>query len=363
MSVPEIVHSTLDGEDVATRVSLGGDDELFVTPTRTIVYRADGLLSDETVEEYGHDADRLTLSEGRRKTRIGLEYTLEGTHEFTVPSSSTESTLHAVLAGVLSGNGITEPGESVVQTYRFSELTVILTSNRLVKHIGEAVWDGDFEEYHFDKVSDLSIEDGNVATQIVLVVDGRPQRIKAPNEDADDLRERLERAICSYHGVGSLDELAVEDETDDDPADPASAFGEGVEPLSASSADKSNDEAATEPSSETDDPLSGFGGVSDSASEPTTDQSQPLTSTAASEDGGQAHQSVSTADPDTDEQTATTADADVFEGSGFEPADTTDPALLERIDHLEEAIEEQHALLEHQQETIEQLIEELRRGR
>jgi len=34
------------------RASLGSDDELFITPTRTIVYRADGLLSDESADEY-----------------------------------------------------------------------------------------------------------------------------------------------------------------------------------------------------------------------------------------------------------------------------------------------------------------------
>jgi len=44
--------------------------------------------------------------------------------------------LHPVLAGVLNGNGITDPGETVVKTYRFSELTLIITSDRLVKHIG-----------------------------------------------------------------------------------------------------------------------------------------------------------------------------------------------------------------------------------
>ena len=43
MTVPPIVQSTLDDEDVSTRVPLGGEDELFVTPSRTLIYRADGL--------------------------------------------------------------------------------------------------------------------------------------------------------------------------------------------------------------------------------------------------------------------------------------------------------------------------------
>ena len=44
MTVPAIVEERLDGEEVTSRVPLGGDDELFVTPERTLVYRAEGLL-------------------------------------------------------------------------------------------------------------------------------------------------------------------------------------------------------------------------------------------------------------------------------------------------------------------------------
>jgi hypothetical protein len=58
MDVPGIVESELDGEDVAASVSLGSEDVLYVTPTRTLIYRSDGLLSDESVEEYPHDAER-----------------------------------------------------------------------------------------------------------------------------------------------------------------------------------------------------------------------------------------------------------------------------------------------------------------
>ncbi|ELY45742.1 DUF7115 domain-containing protein [Natronorubrum tibetense] len=237
MSVPGIVQSTLNGEEIAARVSLGGEDELFITPSSTLVYSSEGLLSDESIDEYPHEADRLTLSEGRRKTKFTLEYPLEGTKSFSVPGSKTDGVLHPVLAGVLNGNGITDPGETVAKTYRFSELTLIITSDRLVKHIGAAVWDGDYEEYHFEDVTSLAFEDGSVATQIVLTVDGRPQRIKAPNEQANDLRERLQRALFEYHDVGSLEELnekvGGDDEAEQRQRSASVDFGEGVDPLDA----------------------------------------------------------------------------------------------------------------------------------
>ncbi|WP_254768958.1 DUF7115 domain-containing protein [Salinilacihabitans rarus] len=364
MTVPGIVQSTLDGEEIAARVTLGGDDELFVTPSRSIVYRAEGLLSDESVDEFSHDADRLILSEGRRKTRFTLEYSLDGEREFTVPSGRSDDVLHPVLAGVLNGNDITDPGETVVKTYRFSELTLIVTSDRLVKHIGGAVWDGDFEQYHFEDVTGLSFEDGSVATQIVLEVDGRPQRIKAPNDRADDVSERLKRALFDYHDVGSLEELNEHVGTGDGAptrADPATAFGDGVDPLDADPPapdDYEGDveaEAAAATASDPDeadveDPLSAAG-IDDGSAEFEADHED--SGGAVLEDAADAVRHVEAEEP-----------RDEFETGGFESdAGGTDPELLARIEDLEATIDRQTELLERQQETIERLIEELRRGR
>lgn len=377
MNVPGIVHSTLDGEEIATRLSLGGEDELFVTPRTTIIYRADGLLSDESIDEYPHDAERLTLSEGRRKTKFVLEYALDGTREFTVPSGRAENVLHPVLAGILNGNGITDSGESVVQTYRFSELTLILTSDRVVKHIGEAVWDGDYEEYHFDDVTGLSFEDGSVATQIVIEVDGRPQRIKAPNERADEVCERLKRALFSYHDVRSLEELNDHLGDDEDEAarnDPAAAFGEGVDPLgteppesetaeseAASTVDTAGDSSDhLDDSSSSSDPL-GSGGVSSETPEETTIGEAETESRVAAVEGESEEVAI---DPTADEDADRPNSPDAFEESGFEPAEpSADPEVIDRLDALEETVSRQTELLERQQATIEQLIEELRQGR
>ncbi len=355
MSVPGIVQSTLDGEEIAANVSLGGEDVLFITPTRTLVYRSEGLLSDESVDEFPHTADRLTLSEGRRKTKFSLEYPLEGTKEFTIPASKTDVALHPVLAGVLTGNEITDPGETVVQTYRFSELTLIVTSERLVKHIGNAVWDEEYEEYHFSDVTNLSFEDGSVATQIVLEVDGRPERIKAPNDRADDLRERLKRTLFEYHEVGSLEELnaLVEDEPEDDETNTMD-FGDGVEPLAANPPEP--DTSTILEGADPDDPI-----VSDTENggqQAETDD--PLASTSGHSVGSLEADTQST---DSAEPVET---GDVFEqahGESDSRESAADPELLERLEGLEAAVERQSTLIEAQQETIDQLIEELRRGR
>ncbi|WP_440771362.1 DUF7115 domain-containing protein [Natronorubrum sp. DTA28] len=279
MSVPGIVQSTLNGEEIAARVSLGGENELFITPSSTLVYSSEGLLSDESIDEYPHEADRLTLSEGRRKTKFTLEYPLEGTKSFSVPSGKTDDVLHPVLAGVLNGNGITDPGETVAKTYRFSELTLIITSDRLVKHIGAAVWDGDYEEYHFGDVTSLSFEDGSVATQIVLTVDGRPQRIKAPNEQANDLRERLQRALFEYHDVGSLEELnekvGGDDEAEQSQRSASVDFGEGVDPLDANPPSLDDHEPVDEAAAGVQEPAATPDPLTDETSAAGSDANEP----------------------------------------------------------------------------------------
>jgi len=74
------------------------------------------------------------------------------------PNADDDST--RVLAGVLSATGVTDPGESVIQTFRFSELTLVVTSERLVKHVGSAVWDEEFEEFAYADITDLDFEGG-----------------------------------------------------------------------------------------------------------------------------------------------------------------------------------------------------------
>lgn len=358
MNIPGIVQSALDGEEIETRVSLGGDDEIFVTPSSSVVYRAEGLLSDESIEVFPHDADRVSLSEGRRKTSITLEYPLDGPAEFTIPASKTNDVLQPVIVGILGENGIITADETVIKTYRFSELTLILTSDRLVKHIGEPVWDEDYEEYHFSDVTNLSFEDGSVATQIVLSVDGRPQRIKAPNDAANELQERLKRALFAYHDVDSLPELnevVGESEEEDDSA--TADFGEGVDPLDGpSSEDEDRDEQGI-PEAETVTTTQSADLLGDEHAD-----SETQTSHYGHEPAMQASQlRDEPADARQSEPDGSEATSDI-DGESSAPPEPS-PEVLERLEHLEAVVERQNERLEAQQQLLEQLITELRQGR
>ncbi|WP_135829360.1 DUF7115 domain-containing protein [Halorussus halobius] len=413
MSVPRIVQSELDGEQVAAQVPLGGEDALFVTPTRTLVYRADGLLSDESVEAYPHDAERIEISEGRRKSAVELDYGIEGEARFKVPSSRLYEALHPVLAGVLNAAGVTGPDETVTQTYQFSELTLVITSERVVKHVGSAVWDDDYEEYHFADVTRLDVEEGSVSSQIIIETDGRPQRIKTPSDQTREVRERIERALLDYHGAPSYEAFAREraQASDDDPEDESADDAEadqssadplagGVDPIDANPPELDDEGAIVEDdASETADeqaesaPQTGeAASASAGAESPAADErarrvpdedggevdpSDGATDADASgpSTGGETSREETVVDPDKAVQTGEpdrsspepgeTASDSGFADSGFEPAsselesDDTD----EQLAALTEAVERQNELLAEQQRTLETLIDELRRGR
>lgn len=323
MDVPTLVSEALGNEEVAAHVPLKGEDALFVTSTRTLRYSDEGLLSDESVDEFPHDAERVSVAPGRRKATIELDYGTDGNKSFTVPGSSLESALHPVLAGVLNANGVTGPGETVTRTFRFSELTVVVTSDRLVKHIGSAVWDQEFEEIPYETVTDLSVEEGNVSSQFVLRTTERTQRIKAPNESFRGVRETIEDAILSYHGVDSIAEFeAITAEADTDAVDG------NVNTNSAATTDTLADDVSFE---ESVDPIgggTGDGGAVESAAE--TVQSD-----------GSAPQSL--------EENGFTAATEKVE-----PA--IDPTELRaELDDLEGAIDRHRDLLDEQQAWIDNL--------
>ncbi|ELZ55593.1 MULTISPECIES: hypothetical protein [unclassified Haloferax] len=383
MSQPEIVQSVLGEEDVVTRVHLGGEDELFVTPTRTLVYRAEGLLSDESVDEFSHAAEQLSVKEGRRKAKISLDYGLDGSETFSLSTKRLDDALQPVVEGVLSAAGVTdEDGERLVQAFRFSELTFVITDARVVRHIGSAVWDEDYEAYRFADVTDLEFESGSVATTVVLTVNGRQERFKIPNEQARLVREKLARALCDYHGVGSLEEFRVQmekaranAESADDAGRDNTDFGAGPDPLSANPGELS-DEPANATRSE------------DSASAEPTQQAARNQSTGSAEaaaatgavaeaKAAEAATTQSAAEsPAAEQSSGNVAGADDlgFEGSGFESAaeseagdtataDADYAALAAEVESLREVVEAQSEQIRHQQELVEQLIEELRRGR
>ncbi|QWC18524.1 hypothetical protein [Halorubrum sp. 2020YC2] len=451
MSLPELLAGTVGDEDVVAEVPLGGDDRLAVTPTRTLVYRGDGLLSDESVDEYDHDVERIEVSTGRRKSKITLGYGLDGDETLSVPSKRVDDVLHPVLAGVLSAGGVTGPGETVVRTFRFSELTLIVTSERLVKHVGSAVWDAEFEEFHYEDLTGLDFEEGTVATAVVLVHDGRSERFKAPNESARAVRETLADAVCSFHGVDSLEEFRVaaaeaDESTTSGESSGTTDFGEGPDPLSASPvadaeadadgpetrpdeaggpADPAAGSNPVEPEASSDagdplgaDPLAADTAVDDaSAQDATVDDaatgdavtgdatggdasadaaeadslgSDATTTASVSEElgreaadgspspaGGDAVAADSTvagsggADPVSDADVAAEAvtdedavpDGDAFDGSPFESAGVEDADLASEVAALRRTVEAQSERLDRQSTLIEQLIEELRRGR
>lgn len=310
MAVPDLVRERLGGEEADAHVPLGGEDELWVTPTRGLIYRAEGLLSGETVEEYPLEAQTIALSEGRRKTTIRLDRGYDGADEFTVPAEHTDEALRPVVEGVLASAGVTAESEAVKQVFRLGELTLMVTDGRVVKHVGSPLWDEeDYEEYPYQQVTNLELEHGSVSSELVIEVDGRPNRIKTPSEEAHEIRKTIEGPLLASQEVDSV--AALRRKFDPEAEDPATP--------------ESEEQPSTEEAG-TDD--NGLGS---------------LLETGGLADAGGGGATAASADP-------------------VEQAEHVSEDLAAEVAALREAIERQGERIEEQRAVLERLIEELRRA-
>lgn len=231
MSLPGRVEVLIGDERIIERVALDSDETLFTTPSRAITYRESSFLSDESVEEFPTDVDRFAIEDGPRNASIIFEYPTSEDRELTVSVERLPEVIPAVLGSVLLATDTLDPDETVIETYRFNELTLVITERRLLKHIGTAVWGQDFDAIDYDDVTGLRTEEGTVATQLVLHTAGVAERLKVPQESARAVITYLEEAICAHHGVSSIDALGGPGDDQAEEDDAAEPLLKDLEPL------------------------------------------------------------------------------------------------------------------------------------
>lgn len=381
MEIPDLVHEELGGEEIRSGVAIGDEEVVCATASRTLVYRPEGFLSDERIETYSHDVEQLILSEGRRKTTFKLTY-VDGTRSFSVPASHGREVLTLLLEGILGVDGVLDEGESVVGAFRFSELTLIIAENCLVRHIGETVWDEDFTQYEYGDLTGLDFQEGSVATEIVVSIDGRPQRIKTPRDDARLVEETIKKAVFEFYDVATMAELrqVVEPTDEDAPAadEPDDlTLGSDIDPL-VSGTERDPADRAERGSEIEDDSTPGREATPNPDAGSRTDETERQETQDSSAPGGHERRE-SAADPPTngrgarphDDRTASESEATATASSGRTTADPSEPDtdvataddvedLREQVSELSAAVQQQNQLLKKQHSAIKQLLGELR---
>jgi hypothetical protein len=398
MDVPGIVRERLADERRMTSVNVGGDDRVYVTPPKTLVYRAAGLFSSESIEEFPHDVGRFDVSADRREATFAFEYE-HGVEAFSAPRERIETILPPVLAGVLRTTGLIDPDEEIEESYRFGDRTLVVTDRRLLTAVGEAVWDREHDSYDYDRITDLRFED-----DLRIDVDGRPRYIELTGDGRREAYEILEDALCAYHGVASTDQLAdrtaestaterttestttdrtASDRTGEATADPASA--ESAERTSARDPDDAQHEPAGHSGDETDgqpteqpsrsrfEPDESTEPLIPEATESDREPAEPTEPNRSSEPNRDSAEVDRASEPDRrsvephrgpseprrgsggsdDEPDNGPASAEDGGGSGTTDVDR----LTDEVDALRDHVERQTELLERQQETLERLAE------
>ena len=357
MEIPELIKQRLGDETIESAVSLGDEDLICFTPTRALLYRGEGLIGDESIDVYDSNVERLSVSEGRRKTGFVLAY-VDREEKFSVSRDRGDAVMQRLLQSVLRTADVIDPEESVTDVYRFSELTVVITDGRLVKHVGAYVWDGDYEEHPFEEVTGLDFEDGSVATQIVVEVRGRPQRFKAPNDQAKLLERSLTDALSEYYEVGSLPALndSLADNLEEDAVEDQQPVASDIE-LDDSISPLVGDDGDDEEELDTD-AIRGIGESSaDAAADDEDDSTGDGADDAEDDTAAETTEGTATAKAATEEASER---ADEAAGSGgVDPEDVE--AIQTQLTNLTTAVERQNELLKEQHETIRTLIDELQR--
>jgi hypothetical protein len=334
---PDLLSEAVGDAAVLGTVDLGGGDAVVVTRGTTHVYRSDGLLKDESIEQFDHDIDRLSIRTKRNKSSITLAR-LDGEESFTVPAKVLDQILEAMVEGVLLTNDVLAADEDVLAMFRFSELTLVVTDRRLFKHVGGAVWDGDFEVIAYADLSGLDFERGDFGTQVILETNDRRQRVKVPNEHAGTVRREIQDVVCDFHGVASMAELEekLEESAEDASESSVAPADNGVETTT-------DPEERSDPEPDAEDSFVSAGWS------PATGQGDSIDAS-----GGGTSPS---------QHSATREDSNRIPDDEREPQNPELDALSDRVDALAERIDRQTELIESQQELIEQLVDELRRGR
>lgn len=348
MEIPALIRQRLGDEELDSAVNLGDEDLICFTPTRTLLYRGEGLLSDDSIEVYEHDVDRLDVSEGRRKAAFTLTY-FDREERFTVSRDRTDAVLERLLTGVLRVAEVIDDDESVDGVFQFSELTLIVTDARIVKHVGTYLWDADYEEYPFANVTGLEFEEGSVATYIVVSVDGRPQRIKAPRQDAELVKRALVGALCSYYEVDSIEQLndvigGAEPDTDDRSSD--IELDDSIAPL-VTPDEEEDEKAGTLSPVDDDDTIATVSPEVEEKAGAVTDTGDDRRGAA---DDSRGQRSSGSSDD---------ADTPPAPDPGIDPEDVE--VMKSRLATLTKVVKRQNRLLKRQQETIDQLAEEIGR--
>ncbi|EMA39401.1 hypothetical protein C448_15129 [Halococcus morrhuae DSM 1307] len=383
MDVPGIVRERLADERRMTSVNVGGDDRVYVTPPKTLVYRAAGLFSSESIEEFPHDVSRFDVSADRREATFAFEYE-HGVEAFSAPRERIETILPPVLAGVLRTTDRIEPDEEIEESYRFGDRTLIVTDRQLLTAVGEAVWDREHDSYDYDRITDLRFED-----DLRIDVDGRPRYIDLMGDGRREAYETLEDALCAYHGVASIDQLADRTAestatertteptaTDRTPTD-QTADRTTEDPTPAEPADRTPardpDDARHEPTDRNGDEADGQPTEQPSRSRFEPDESTEPLIPEASESSHEPAEPNQPSEPDQrsveprrepSEPRRGSSDSDDEPDSRPASAEGKDESrtadvdqLTDEVDALRDHVERQTELLERQQETLERLAE------
>ena len=207
MDIPSLLSDSIkEGEKIVSRVLIASGTHMITTTERVFIHREEGIINNEIFEEYSLGVDQISVFSDRRKSRIVLNYGLEGTREFSVYAKYYDRIVDPLVRGVLKATRVVEPGELIRHVYRYGQLTIVLTDKQFLKHIGVALWSRDYESYQYEDIARIDIEKGGVSAEILIEYKGRMHIIKTDKDRARRVCVQARNGLALYRGCKDYQE-------------------------------------------------------------------------------------------------------------------------------------------------------------
>lgn len=200
---PDAVESAFEGEEIRAQVPISDEKELYVTPTQAIIYKP----KKESINKYIHTSKALEIIDSGSRTKISIDRPINTPKEISTGYKNAEDLLKEI-----TNKTITHPG-SVNYISWFNHQTFVITNDRIIIHEGVKTWDTDYDEYLYDDLIDIGLDEDEGEAIFNLEDENKNERIVASKSENQAFIEWFKQTLIEFYDTQSFASLCGQIET------------------------------------------------------------------------------------------------------------------------------------------------------
>jgi hypothetical protein len=186
-SIPTKITDKLDTEVID---SFNFDNKVIaVTKSEIGVYKKPGLIADGSVETYNHRQAKLSRATTRFKNVL-IFNNIDGKFRIEIPDKE-EDVEQSIINARLSSE---VDNLDIRFIYYTRDVKICLSTEKLILHIGDILWNDDYNAINRQDITDISVESN---TYLNVYTDSNVEKIKLPENDIQSVYKKLTHAIST----------------------------------------------------------------------------------------------------------------------------------------------------------------------